>query len=59
MTRYGLGFGDNCIADDSNHGCFLSGADPISDWRGPSRGTFCFSAEEDEFKTKIVLSPFP
>jgi hypothetical protein len=50
----GLGFGNNCIADDSNHGCSLSAANPISGWRGPSPGAICFSAQEDEFKTEII-----
>jgi hypothetical protein len=54
----GLGFGNNCTADDSNHGSFLSEANPISGWRGSSPGFIYFSAQEDECKTKIVLSPF-
>jgi hypothetical protein len=57
MKRYGLGLGYNSTADDSNAGSFLSGANPLPGWCGPSFGAICFPAQEDELKTQIGLSP--
>lgn len=45
---YGLGLGDNGTANDSNARSFLSGANPLSGWRGPSPGAIGFQAQEDE-----------
>ena len=57
MKRYGLGLGDNSTADDSNTGSFLSGANPLPGWCGPSGSAIRFPAQEDELKTQIVLPP--
>jgi len=57
MKRYGLGLGYNSTADDSNAGSFLSGANPLPGWCGPSGSAIGFPAQEDEVKTEIVLPP--
>jgi len=57
MRKYGLGLSNNSTAYDSNARSFLSAANPLPGWRGPSPSAIRFSAQEDELKTKIVPPP--
>ena len=57
MKTYGLGLGNNNIADDSNARSFLPGANPLPGGRGTALSAIYFQAQKDELKREIVSPP--